>query len=266
MSAQPGTSVRRGQWLRWFGSLLSLVLLVYLFSRHWSEIVLAFQQLEILSLFLALGLMLLSRFSVGMRWYILLKPVERRVTAGQVQRLTFAGLFASNFLPTTIGGDVVRLAGALQFKIDAALAAASLVVDRLVGMLGMALALPFGFPLLGTWLRADSGLVAALSAAPGGWLGRVASRARQLLVRLWRALQLWRQQRRALLVALLFTGLHQACLYLIMVLLLNDLGEPLPVWQLAGLWSFIYFVTLLPVSINGYGVQELALTFAFVQV
>jgi uncharacterized membrane protein YbhN (UPF0104 family) len=47
---------------------------------------------------------------------------------------------------------------------------------------------------------------------------------------------------------------------------LRDLGEPLPFWQIPGIWSFIYFVTLLPISINGYGVQELALTFFFSQV
>jgi hypothetical protein len=29
------------------------------------------------------------------------------------------------------------------------------------------------------------------------------------------------------------------------------------------LWSLAYFVTLVPISINGYGVQELSLTFLF---
>ena len=31
-----------------------------------------------------------------------------------------------------------------------------------------------------------------------------------------------------------------------------------------GMWSASYFVTLLPISINGMGVQELALTYFFV--
>jgi hypothetical protein len=30
---------------------------------------------------------------------------------------------------------------------------------------------------------------------------------------------------------------------------------------IAGLWSLTYFVTQIPVSINGYGVQELSLSF-----
>jgi uncharacterized membrane protein YbhN (UPF0104 family) len=31
-------------------------------------------------------------------------------------------------------------------------------------------------------------------------------------------------------------------------------------WLIAGLWSLTYFVTLIPISINGFGVQELSLT------
>ncbi|MCK7481603.1 MAG: flippase-like domain-containing protein [Candidatus Moduliflexus flocculans] len=51
--------------------------------------------------------------------------------------LTFTGLFASNFLPTTIGGDVVRLAGAMQMGFDRAVCLASIAADRLIGMAGM---------------------------------------------------------------------------------------------------------------------------------
>lgn len=58
--------------------------------------------------------------------------------------LMFTGNFSSNFLPTTIGGDVVRLGGAMQMGYDRAICLASLVVDRLIGMAGMALALPLG--------------------------------------------------------------------------------------------------------------------------
>jgi hypothetical protein len=69
-----------------------------------------------------------------------------------------------------------------------------------------------------------------------------------------------------LTLALVFTLIHQACIYGIITLLLSDLEEPLTFWMVAGLWSFIYFITLLPISINGYGVQELALLFFFTQV
>jgi hypothetical protein len=31
--------------------------------------------------------------------------------------------------------------------------------------------------------------------------------------------------------------------------------------MVAGLWSLTYFITLIPISINGYGLQELSFTF-----
>jgi hypothetical protein len=39
----------------------------------------------------------------------------------------------------------------------------------------------------------------------------------------------------------------------------------MPFGMVAGLWSLTYFVTLLPVSLNGLGVQELSITFFYHQ-
>lgn len=254
--------------IRWAGTILSLALLVYLIWHNWGELVLAVQKIAISSLLLSLFFMIISRFAVGSRWHMLLRVTDFNVTWGKTLRITFAGLFASNFLPTTIGGDVVRLAGAVQFRMDGAVSAASLIVDRLVGMLGMALALPFGIPLLWGWLSTQDSLGKefsygiAISATLSNWWHRGLN----VLKRIWHSLALWRQQPHSLLFSLVFTGIHQLCLYLIILLFLRDLGESLPFWQIPGIWSFIYFVTLLPISINGYGIQELALTFFFSQV
>jgi hypothetical protein len=36
-------------------------------------------------------------------------------------------------------------------------------------------------------------------------------------------------------------------------------------WAVAGLWIFNYYITLLPVSINGLGVQELSIAYIYTQ-
>jgi len=41
------------------------------------------------------------------------------------------------------------------------------------------------------------------------------------------------------------------------------MGEEVSLWLIAGLWSATYFITLLPISINGMGVQELSMAFFF---
>ena len=50
------------------------------------------------------------------------------------------------------------------------------------------------------------------------------------------------------------------------MLFFTAMGEDLSFGLIAGLWSFVYFVTLLPISINGYGVQEISIAFIFSEV
>ena len=272
-----GVSSRAGFLLRLVGTLLALALLVYLLSQQgWREILVAFRQIPAWRLVLALGLMFISRLAVSGRWYVLLRSAGVPVTASQALRVTFAGLFASNFLPTTVGGDVIRLAGALQLKFDAAIAAASLVVDRLVGMAGMAMALPFGLPPFLAWRQTSAALdgvhsvvvsaplAASSLAAPLGKLW-TATRGKglSLLRRLFKALSLWVRQPRALIISLLFTWIHMLCLFGVIYLSLSGMGEQISFWLVGGLYSLVYFVTLLPVSINGYGIQEVSMTVIF---
>ena len=52
-------------------------------------------------------------------------------------------------------------------------------------------------------------------------------------------------------------------LFSVVWLFINGMGENISLWLTSGLWSFTYFVTLLPFSINGYGLQEVSMTFIF---
>ena len=81
--------------------------------------------------------------------------------------------------------------------------------------------------------------------------------------RLLQALTLWLRKPGALLLSLCFTAVHMLCVYGVFLLCFDGMGEQIPLWLLAGLYSLAYFVTLIPVSINGYGLQEISLTFVF---
>ena len=135
--------------LRVAGTLVAVVLLIFLLRKQgWEDIEAAIRQIEGWRLALALLMMLISRLAVSGRWHVLVRSGGTRITPIQSLQITLAGLFASNFLPTTIGGDVIRLAGAMRLKCDAAVSAASLIADRLVGMTGMLMMVPFGLPRL----------------------------------------------------------------------------------------------------------------------
>jgi len=236
-------------------------LLIYLLSRQgWDEILSAAGQISWWRFILALLLVIVSRMAVVGRWHTLMHSAGTGITLRQSMRLTFAMLFSSNFLPTTIGGDVVRLAGAIRLGFDQATSLASLVVDRLVGMTGMAMALPFGIP----------GYIEHLShAAPAGsmvisWLGPLGQKIRHFSQEISQALALWLHKPRSLLQALGFTWVHMLCTFASVWLLLGGMGERISFWLVMGLWSATYFVTLLPISINGLGVQELIMAYFFV--
>ena len=258
--------------LRWIGTLLAVALLVYLLSQQgWGEILAAVQRISWGRLALAFAIMIVSRLSVSGRWYTLLRSSGLKVSFGQAARITFAGLFATNFLPTTIGGDVVRLAGALQLNLDAAVSAASLVVDRLIGMAGMVVALPFGLPSFiqsggfhQALPRAQPALAAGLSSLPlGKWWKAAWERGLRIVSRLFNALVIWLKQPRALIAALALTWVHMLCLFSVLYLAFTGMGEHLSFPLIGGLYSIVYLVTLLPVSINGYGVQEISMTLIF---
>jgi len=244
------------------GTILAVGLLIYLLSRQgWSEIVSAAGQIAWWRFVLALILVMISRFAVAGRWHVLMHSAGTGITPRQSIRLTFAMLFSSNFLPTTIGGDVVRLAGAIRLGFDQAISLASLVVDRLIGMTGMAMALPFGIP---AYIQYATSLPATSITIP--WLNPIAEKIRRFLHDLMLALKVWINKPRSLLGALGFTWMHMLCTFAMIRLLLGGMGEHISFWLVMGLWSATYFITLIPISINGMGVQELAITFFYVAI
>ena len=245
------------------GSLLSLALLAYLvYEQGWDEFRQALSEVPLQSFLLALLLILISRLFVTARWHALLRTAGMQISFWQSLRLTFTGLFASNFLPSTVGGDLARLAGAVYLQMEAGLVTASLIVDRLIGMAGMALLLPVGLVALvsqsawlGGHLEAGIGLLSGLR-----WLWKkVGGFARSTL----QSSIYWIRHPDGLGLGLLATGGHMLLTYLSVWVLLDGVGQPVSLLLIGGLWSLSYFVSLAPVSINGLGLQEVSIAYLY---
>ena len=284
MSANSAPKSRKNLILRLAGSLLAAGLLIYWLAQNWAGVVAALARVGWAGFLLAFVLTMTSRFSTVGRWHTLLRSADVPIQPRQSIELTFAGLFAANFLPTTVGGDLVRFAGGIKLGFDTAVMAASLVADRLVGMAGMATVLPLGLfqfmrtplpgasgALPGAWLAAgliETGQPAEEQAVRPNRLKRGLAWGRAALERLWgsllHAIRLWTTHPGSLMVAYLFTWGHMLSVFLSVWVLFQRMGEPMPFWLVAGCWAMSYFPTLLPISINGLGVQELTLTFFFV--
>ena len=245
-------SKNRQRVLQTIGTLLAVGLIIFLLKEEgWTEITAAMRQIKITDLFWVAVLFTISRIAIVWRWHILLRSGGINIRFKDSLGLTFTGLFASNFLPTTIGGDVVRLAGAMQMGYDRAVCLASIAADRLIGMLGMAMTTPTGLSYSWNTIFGSSTLSSvAFLQKPFAFIKRTLS-----------IFSIWLKKPGSLLASLVFTWIHMLCLFGSIYVFVDDLGSPVSFWMIAGLWSLTYFITLIPISINGYGLQELSFTF-----
>mgnify|MGYP002345962195 CR=1 FL=1 len=253
---------------RWLGTLLAIGLLIYLLIKQgWTEFLQALRNIPPIYFVAAVVAILMSRLMVCGRWYTLLRSSGVKISFADAARLVFAGLFASNFLPTTVGGDVIRLAGGVQLGLDGTRVTASLIMDRLVGMAGMATLLPVGLPLVWKGISLSSLIHGGWSAAGvlplGGFIKKWWDKGVKFLHQLLDTFVFWMKHPMGLLGALLWTYAHELFLFTTNWILIRGSGESMALWKIAGLWVLSYFVTLLPISINGLGVQEVTITYLF---
>ncbi|HJS19828.1 MAG TPA: lysylphosphatidylglycerol synthase transmembrane domain-containing protein [Anaerolineales bacterium] len=240
------------------GTILAIVLLVLLIREDgWAAVVAAMKKIPLADLFWVTILFFISRIAVVWRWHVLLRSGGVKIPMKDSAMLTFTGLFASNFLPTTIGGDVLRLAGAMKMGYDKAVCLASIAADRLIGMFGMFMVAPLGLAYSWNILPANP-----LGASFFGFIQKPLDFIKRTLL----TFSIWFQKPGSLLLSLAFTWVHMICLFWSIYIFLEDLGNPVSFWMIAGLWSLTYFITQIPISINGYGLQELTFTFLFSRV
>ena len=242
----------RQQILQLIGTILAIGLLVVLLKgEQWHDILNTFGKIKPIDLLWVAVLFLIGRIATVGRWHVLLRSGGIHMRFKDSMALTFTSLFASNFLPTTVGGDVVRLAGAMQMGFDRAVCLASIAADRLVGMLGMSMMAPVGLAYSWGVLQLNGSLsLFVFLQKPIAFLKRTLS-----------VFGIWLKKPVSLLGSLACAWVNMLCLFSSIYILIMGFGSHVSFGMIAGLWSLTYFITLMPISINGYGVQELAFTF-----
>jgi uncharacterized membrane protein YbhN (UPF0104 family) len=203
----------------------------------------------------AFGFYLLSNFGNAWRWQMVLRLGEIRLPYWTAAKIVFLGAFASNFLPSTVGGDAVRYLSLLRFTEKKGVGAVSLLVDRMLKAISMLILSPISAvlfaPLLGDLL---SGKPLAVGA---GWLP---IRLRAWVAKGWNILVVWFQNPRAFALAFGVGWLSVFPAFLGMLLVARGLKIPVNLWDVIGATVITYFLTLLPFFINGYGVLEVLIT------
>jgi glycosyltransferase 2 family protein len=274
-----------------------------LWAGHWlgqegrfGKLVAVFRQIHPAIFIIALGGYVVGQLSVAIRWWILLRTQAIFIPLGAAARLHFLGLFYSNFMPSSVGGDLLRawyVTKHTQKRFEAAL---SVVVDRIVGLLGsVVIAVVFYFLLpnakdIELSMKGDSlgsisqyeifFLWAALGIAAVFLLMLAVSRTRKILKKWWRAG--CEQGRRLLKKLMQATILY--CKSPVEVFVVLVLTIALQILTITGYWLvgrqigvdvslsyyYIFFtiswsIGMLPVSIGGAVLVEGSLAAMFVK-
>ncbi|UCG56666.1 MAG: flippase-like domain-containing protein [Phycisphaerales bacterium] len=121
-------------------TVVAVIALLWVFrGQDWRQLGKILAELNVGYFALSLGVFAAGQVLIGLRWWLLLRAQSVVVSLGTVVRLHFLGLFYNNLMPSSIGGDLLRawyVAKHTDKKLEAAL---SVVVDRVIGFLGMVL-------------------------------------------------------------------------------------------------------------------------------
>ena len=142
------TSAKRRRWGLPIRILVSALMLAVIYTRFpaltWDEVVPTWSLTTVEWLLGAVVLTTVAMVLSAMRWQQVLRAMDMPTSLRTLIPLAFAGQFVSNVLPTTIGGDVLRVSRLSKQNGEAEDTFASVVLERLSGWLVLPLITFFG--------------------------------------------------------------------------------------------------------------------------
>jgi len=119
-------------------SISLIILLLYLMRGRYGEIAAALKNIDIRIFVTGFAIFLLAQVVASYRLFLIIESQGGvKLNFRETVSLTFIGVFFNNFLPTSVGGDLVK-AFYLSHKTGNRLSSfTSVLVDRLIGLLTM---------------------------------------------------------------------------------------------------------------------------------
>jgi uncharacterized membrane protein YbhN (UPF0104 family) len=270
--------------IRLLGTLVTTALFIWLISRqNWAAMLDKAAGIVIWAVILALGFYLLSYGFNTLRWCILLWAQGVKISFWQAFRLNWAGTFASNFLPSTIGGDGFRILAVQRYTGRTTISVGSVALDRIINMAAMVCLIPAPLMIFGTSVLFRGHLLPELNSqskhllpTPGSDHAGAAERVALAFIppgvlkliekyfsKFVSAVKLWGAKPWAFVYAFLAAWPSNLFAMAATYLLARQLGMNVSFWQVIGIQTVSYFLAVLPISVNGYGLREVAFTTLF---
>ena len=258
--------------------LVSGGLLYWLLSRVdrgqlWHTI----QHASPLWLALALGLYFVMILVSTWRWKQLLDAQHVDATFTHLTASYLVATFFNNFLPSNIGGDVIRIGDTAAAARSKTRAATIVLFDRGIGLVGLVLVAALGatiatelgdqepFDPMWLWIGLGTGTLAiAVTLMKPGLIGAMLTPLRvfhkewvdQRINQLLESLEKFAARPSALVRCLIGSIIVQIILVWFYAAIAHAMGVPVPTVHLAVLIPMSFVVQMLPLSVNGFGVRE----------
>jgi uncharacterized protein (TIRG00374 family) len=104
-------------------------------EQRWGNLVDIFQQMNLWIFAATLGIFTFGHIIIGLRWWLILRTQDIHIRPWMAIRLYFLGWFYNNFMPSSVGGDLIRawyITRHTEKRFEAVL---SVFVDRAIGLL-----------------------------------------------------------------------------------------------------------------------------------
>ena len=234
------------------------------------------RQVRIEWLGLSVAVLVAQTTLLSLRWQRVVRQCGASVPFGRLFRFTMIGTFFNQTLPSSVGGDAMRI-WLLGKQQDWRVASYSVLLDRLIGLVALAslvvVCLPWTFALVQDPVGRLALLVIGLGSLAGWLVFLVLSWER------WHLLQRWTLTRHFAATATIAMGILRAPRALVPIALISVLSHLLAAlcaWCAArsvsadlSLLNAVFVVlpvaliSVVPISIAGWGVREGAMVAAF---
>ncbi|MFQ6017017.1 MAG: lysylphosphatidylglycerol synthase transmembrane domain-containing protein [Kiloniellaceae bacterium] len=252
--------------------------LLYLLARHMDTTAVwdALAGLPLDAPAFAWAVLIIQTLVLSLRWWLVIGAIGTPFAYGKVVPLMFIGIFFNQVLPSSFGGDAVRMWRIYRSGIPYQAAINGVLLERISGLVGLVVVVALGIGYMGA--RIDdlplrygllamlpltllgTAFLAALDRLPGHW-------------RRWRPLRevarLAADSRRILLdppaaIPLLVLSILSHVLAAVAIFALADgLELGVTLWDSLALAPAVVLVTIIPVSFAGWGLREGAMVMMF---
>jgi len=270
-----------GSAIRFSVSLSLIAVLLWLMRGKYNDILNVLKSTNLLLLFAAFLLFCINIFFVTFRLDVIFMGENIRVPIMRLMELNYIGYFFNNFMPSAVGGDIIKAYYSGMLTKEKAKSYVSIFMDRLFGLFSFAfIAL---IALISSWEAVSNAVVKksvfifiilcfflaiiSLNAKMAGYVSRVLKKITfvnlgEKLAKLYDIVHNYRNKKDVIFKTLLISMIAQAIYFNVIYILAKSVNAGMPLKSIFLIMPIVSAISMLP-SVGGLGLRESAIVILF---